>query len=253
VKVVQQNLSWNNRRSAALSAIPRFPEPAIGDPNAQKQTWEVILKKLTALAAASALCLISAPVAAQQAQMSFFVTSASPGKGADLGGLTGADAHCQSLAQAVGAGGKTWRAYLSTQGQGAVNAKDRIGNGPWSNAKGVQIAASVADLHSDNNKINKENALDEKGNVIKGRGDTPNQHDVLTGSQRDGTVLADATCDNWTSSADGQGGAQVGHTDLIGNSQGINFWNFSHKTPGCAIANLNRVGGAGFFYCFATN
>jgi hypothetical protein len=209
--------------------------------------------RFATLAAASVLCLFAAPAFAQQAQMSFFVTSVSPGKGADLGGLAGADAHCQSLAQAVGAGAKTWHAYLSTDGTGGVNAKDRIGNGPWFNAKGVEIASSVADLHSDNNKINKQTALDEKGNVIKGRGDTPNQHDMLTGSQRDGTALAGATCNNWTSSADGQGGAQVGHTDLIGNAQGINFWNFSHKTPGCAIANLNRVGGAGYFYCFATN
>jgi hypothetical protein len=207
------------------------------------------------LAAASALSLFALSAHAQQAPMSFFVTSVSLEKGGDLGGLAGADAHCQKLATAVGST-KTWRAYLSTQGAGGVNAKDRIGAGPWVNAKGVQIAASVADLHSDNNKINKESALDEKGVMIKGRGDTPNQHDVLTGSQRDGTAMPgpdDFTCGNWTSSADGQGGAQVGHTDLIGNSAGINFWNFSHKTPGCAQANLVRVGGAGLFYCFATN
>lgn len=205
------------------------------------------------LAAAAFGMLAGTSVFAQQAQMSFFVTSAGLGKGGDLGGLTGADAHCQSLAQAAGAGSKTWRAYLSTEGSGAVNAKDRIGNGPWVNAKGVQIAANVADLHSDNNKINKETALTEKGQVVPGRGDTPNEHDILTGSNRDGTVIADATCSNWTSSADGQGGAQVGHTDLIGNPQNINFWNFSHKTPGCAQANLQRVGGAGRLYCFATN
>jgi hypothetical protein len=207
------------------------------------------------LAAASAFCLFLAmPASAQQAQMSFFVTSVGLEKGGDLGGLAGADAHCQKLATAAGST-KTWHAYLSTQGAGAVNARDRIGAGPWVNAKGVQIAASVADLHSANNKINKESALDEKGNGIKGRGDTPNQHDMLTGSQQDGTAIAgdDATCGNWTSSADGQGGAQVGHTDLQGNSAGINFWNFSHKTPGCAPANLVRVGGAGLFYCFATN
>jgi hypothetical protein len=138
----------------------------------------------------------------------------------------------------------------------AVNAKARIGNGPWFNAKGMQIAANVADLHGDNNKINKETALDEKGMTVKGRGDTPNQHDMLTGTQRDGTAVPgtdDATCSNWTSSTDGQGGAVVGHHDLIGNPQGINFWNYSHKTPGCAPANLQRVGGAGLFYCFATN
>jgi hypothetical protein len=193
---------------------------------------------------------------AQQASISFFVTSTGLGKGGDLGGLAGADQQCQSLAQAAGAGNKTWHAYLSTQGQGGVNAKDRIGNGPWVNAKGVQIAANVADLHSDKNKINKETALDEKGVMIRGRTDTPVQHDALTGSQQDGTAVPgpdDATCSNWTSSADGQGSATVGHTDLIGNSAGINFWNYSHKTPGCAPANLQRVGGAGLFYCFATN
>jgi hypothetical protein len=188
--------------------------------------------------------------------MSFFVTSVGLNKGGDLGGLAGADAHCQALAQAAGAGAKTWHAYLSTQGPSGVNAKDRIGAGPWVNAKGVQIAASVADLHSDNNKINKDTALDEKGTPVKGRADTPVQHDMLTGSQRDGTAVPgpdDATCSNWTSSADGQGGAQVGHHDLTGNTAGINFWNFSHKTPGCAPANLQKVGGAGLFYCFATN
>jgi hypothetical protein len=206
---------------------------------------------------AAALCALSTTSAlAQQAPMSFFVTSVGLGKGGDLGGLSGADNYCQSLAQGAGAGGKTWHAYLSTQGSGGVNAKDRIGSGPWVNAKGVQIAASVAELHSDKNKINKETALDEKGVMIKGRGDTPNQHDILTGSQQDGTAVAgpdDATCGNWTSSADGQGAAVVGHTDLVGNPSGINFWNFSHKTPGCAPANLVRVGGAGLLYCFATN
>jgi hypothetical protein len=199
---------------------------------------------------------LSASGQAQQSSMSFFITSGGLGKGGDLGGLEGADRHCQNLAAAVGAGGKTWRAYLSTQGQNAVNAKDRIGNGPWFNAKGVQIAANVADLHSDKNKISKETGLDEKGMGVKGRGDTPNQHDMLTGTQHDGTAVPgpdDATCNNWTSSADGQGSAIVGHHDLIGNTQGPNFWNYSHKTPGCAPANLQRVGGAGLFYCFATN
>jgi len=198
----------------------------------------------------------SAPLQAQQSQMSFFVTSVGLGKGGDLGGLEGADRQCQSLAQAAGAGSKTWHAYLSTQGAGGINAKDRIGNGPWWNQKGVQIASSVADLHSQNNKINKESALDEKGNTVNGRGDQPNKHDMLTGTQQDGTTVAgadDATCSNWTSSADGQGGAVVGHHDLIGNTNGPNFWNYSHKTPGCAAANLQRVGGAGLFYCFAVN
>jgi hypothetical protein len=213
----------------------------------------------TALVTTAVLALFADPAAAQQAPMSFFVTSAGLNKGGDLGGLAGADAHCQTLAAAAGAGSRTWRAYLSIKAAGgspAVNAKDRIGAGPWSNAKGVVIATSVADLHSPNNKINKENALSEKGTVINGRGDNPNQHDILTGSKEDGTVIADnadGTCSNWTSSADGQGGAVVGHTDLQGNTNGPNLWNFSHVTPGCAPANLQRVGGAGLLYCFAAN
>ena len=200
--------------------------------------------------------LLAGGIAVAQAQdttMSFFVTSAGSGKGADLGGLAGADAHCAQLAEAAGVTGKTWRAYLSAAD---TNAKDRIGAGPWYNAKGEKIADDVASLHSASNGLTKQTALDEKGNVIPGRGDTPNTHDILTGSQQDGTAVAgpdDATCGNWTSSADGQGGAFVGHTDLQGNPQGINFWNHSHKTPGCAPANLQRVGGAGLFYCFATN
>src|SRR5262249_40234588 len=215
------------------------------------------MTKITALATASAFCLFTGtPALAQQGPMSFFVTSVGLGKGGDLGGLDGADRHCQSLAQAAGAGGKTWHAYLSTQGSGGVNAKDRIGTGPWFNAKGMQIAANLIDLHSDRNKINKETALDERGMTVKGRIDTPNQHDMLTGTQHDGTTVPgpdDATCSNWRNSADGQGSAVVGHHDLIGNTQGPNFWNYSHKTPGCAPANLQRVGGAGLFYCFATN
>jgi hypothetical protein len=199
---------------------------------------------------------VTAPAQAQQNNMSFFITSVGVGRGGDLGGLEGADLQCQSLAQAAGAGGKTWHAYLSTQGQAAVNAKDRIGNGPWFNAKGVQIASNIADLHN-NNKINKETGLDERGMAVKGRGDTTNQHDMLTGTQQDGTAVPgsdDATCSNWTSSTDGgQGSAVVGHHDLIGNSQGPNFWNYSHKTPGCSQANLQRVGGGGLFYCFAVN
>jgi len=216
------------------------------------------MAKIGVLAVASAFCLLSgtAAFAQQQGPMSFFVTSVGIGNGGDLGGLEGADRHCQKLARAVGAGGKTWHAYLSTQGSGGVNAKDRIGNGPWFNAKGMQIAANSAELHGEGNKINKETALDERGMIVKGRGDTPNQHDMLTGTQHDGTAVPgpdDATCSNWTSSADGQGSAVVGHHDLVGNPQGINFWNYSHKTPGCAPANLQRVGGAGLFYCFATN
>lgn len=214
------------------------------------------MTKMSNLALLSSTVLLtlsaSGPAEAQQSSMSFFITSVGLGRG---GGLDGADRHCQSLAQAVGAGGKTWRAYLSTQGPGAINAKDRIGDGPWFNAKGIQIAANVADLHSDHNKINKETGLDERGMTVKGRVDNPNQHDMLTGTQHDGTAIpgADATCNNWASSTDGQGSAIVGHHDLIGNTQGPNFWNYSHKTPGCSPANLQRVGGAGLFYCFASN
>jgi len=208
------------------------------------------------LALIASMTFLTTPVQAQQNAVSFFITSVGLGKGGDLGGLEGADRQCQSLAQAAGAGSKTWHAYLSTQGSSGINAKDRIGNGPWSNAKRVQIASNVADLHSQNNKINKESALDEKGNIVNGRGDQSNKHDILTGTQQDGTAVAgsdDATCSNWTSSADGQGNAVVGHHDLIGNTNGPNLWNFSHKTPGCAPANLQRVGGAGLFYCFAIN
>jgi hypothetical protein len=167
---------------------------------------------LAALAFAGA-----APVAAQQAEMSFFVTSAGPGKGADLGGLAGADRHCQQMAASVGAGAKTWHAYLSTQGAGAVNARDRIGKGPWQNAKGVVVATSVDDLHSANNKLNKQNNLSEKGEVINGRGDKPNRHDILTGSQPDGTAFTDDkdhTCKNYTS--DTQGSVMLGHNDRMG-------------------------------------
>ena len=191
---------------------------------------------------------------AQQADMSFFVTSVGSGKGADLGGLEGADAHCQMLAEAAGAGAKTWRAYLSTSGDGAVNARDRIGAGPWVNAKGEQVAANLDELHGDANKINKETALTESGEMVKGRGDDPNQHDILTGTQRDGTAFPageDRTCSNWTSS--GEGAALVGHHDLIGNPQGINFWNFSHPSRGCSQEALIGTGGNGYFYCFASN
>jgi hypothetical protein len=190
--------------------------------------------------------------------MSFFVTSAGSGKGADLGGLAGADQICQTLAQAAGAGGKTWRAYLSTQGAGAVNARDRIGSGPWQNAKGVVIAKDVAELHAKNN-ITKETALTEKGEVVKGRGDTPNMHDVLTGSQPNGTAFAagdDRTCGNWTKS--GQGAAMVGHHDRVGlrDDDASKSWNSSHPSRGpdggCSQNDLRSTGGNGLFYCFAS-
>jgi len=201
-----------------------------------------------------------ANVAQSQNAMTFFVTSAGPGKGADLGGLEGADRHCQSLAQAAGATGKTWKAYLSTQGAGAVNAKDRIGRGPWVNAKGVTIAKDVADLHGASNNLNKETALSEKGEVINGRGDTPNRHDILTGSQSDGTAFTgadDRTCGNWTKS--GAGAAMVGHHDRKGlnDSAPMLSWNSSHPSRGpdggCSQADLKSTGGDGLLYCFAGN
>lgn len=190
------------------------------------------------------------------AAMTFFVTSVGPGNGADLGGIEGADAHCQSLAEAAGAGEHTWRAYLSTGGEGAVNARDRIGAGPWVNAKGDEIAASVDDLHSDANNLTKETALDENGAAVKGRGDEPNQHDILTGSQADGTAFAgaeDMTCGNWTSS--GEGAAMVGHHDRMGlrDDAPSKSWNSSHPSRGCSQENLQGTGGAGLFYCFAEN
>ncbi len=215
----------------------------------------------------SLLALLGAlPVAAQQANMSFFVTSSGPGKGADLGGLAGADAHCQELAASVGAGGKTWHAYLSTQGPGAVNAKDRIGKGPWMNVKGVVVATSVDDLHSANNKLNKQNNLSEKGEVINGRGDTPNRHDILTGSKPDGTAFPpdkDMTCKNYTSST--QGAVMLGHNDRLGlkDDAESKSWNSSHASreprdgsapgQGCTQKALQGTGGDGLFYCFAIN
>jgi hypothetical protein len=187
--------------------------------------------------------------------MSFFITSANPGKGADLGGLAGADKYCQTLAQAAGAGSKTWHAYLSASpanGQPAVNAKDRIGAGPWFNAAGVQVASSVADLHTENNKLGKDNSLTEKGEKVNGRGDQPNMHDILTGSQLDGTAFTSGdnlTCQNWTASGDGS--AQVGHHDRQGGGQNPNSWNSAHASKGCSIEALRGTGGDGRFYCFA--
>jgi len=221
-----------------------------------------MLKRLSALAVAVMAAVpvfVVTPASAQNA-MSFFVTSAGPGKGGDLGGLAGADQHCQTLAAAAGAGSKTWRAYLSTQGAGAVNARDRIGNGPWQNAKGTVIAKSVDDLHSDANGLTKQTALTEKGEIVNGRGDTPNTHDVLTGSGPDGRTIAgdaDRTCRNWTSST--AGAAMVGHSDRTGldDSAPAKSWNASHPSRGpdggCSQADLKTTGGAGLYYCFATN
>ena len=216
--------------------------------------------QLCIVASCALIALGTACVAqAQQGGMSFFVTSTPLGKGADLGGLEGADRHCQALAQAARGGGKTWHAYLSTQGAGAVNARDRIGRGPWTNAKGVVIAKDVAELHGTNN-LTKQTALTEKGDVVNGRGDTPNMHDVLTGSQPDGTAFPageDRTCGNWTKS--GQGVAMVGHSDRTGldESAAAKSWNSSHPSRGlgggCSQDDLKSTGGNGLLYCFATN
>jgi len=215
---------------------------------------------LAPLSAALLALGFAAPAQAQQANMTFFITSEGPGKGGDLGGLAGADAHCTRLATAAGTTGKTWRAYLSTQGANAVNAKDRIGKGPWQNVKGTVVAASVADLHSASNKLSKENSLSEKGAVINGRGDTPNRHDILTGSQADGTAFPagdDRTCGNWSSST--TGAAMVGHHDRVGlnDSAPMLSWNSSHPSRGpgggCTQADLKSTGGDGLFYCFAAN
>ena len=199
---------------------------------------------------------------AQQASMSFFVTSVGSGKGADLGGMQGADRHCQQLAQAVGVGNRTWHAYLSTQasdGQPAVNARDRIGRGPWQNSKGVVVAKDVDELHGDNN-LTKQTALTEKGEVVNGRGDNPNRHDALTGTQPDGRAFApgdDRTCHNWTSST--QGAAMAGHIDRQGlrDDDASKSWNSSHPSRGpdggCSQADLRSTGGDGLFYCFAAN
>lgn len=210
------------------------------------------------------LLLCAGATKASTDPMGFFITSVGSGKGGDLGGLSGADAHCQQLAAAAGAGDRTWRAYLSTPGtfaQGSTpavqgtHARDRIGSGPWYNAKGTLIAANLTELH-DKANITKDTALDEKGNVVKGRSDQPNEHDILTGSRADGTAFApqtDTTCKAWTSSGDGS--AIVGHHDRAGPLQDnwSTSWNFSHQSAGCSQGALGRTGGAGKFYCFAAD
>jgi hypothetical protein len=196
--------------------------------------------------AMAAVCVVGAQ---KPGGMGFFITSVGSGKGGDLGGLEGADKHCQQLAQAVGAGGRMWRAYLSSGGAKPVHAKDRIGAGPWTNVKGVVVATSVADLHSDANKLSKENSLNEKGEVVNGRGDKPNRHDILTGSNADGTLMEGQTCNNWTSSSDGT--AFVGHHDRVGGGSAPTSWNSSHATKACSQEALQGTGGDGLFYCFA--
>jgi len=201
----------------------------------------------------AAVLLFSFPALAQQPGMSFFISSTGSGKGADFGGLAGADKHCQSLAAAAGAGKRTWRAYLSTSGAKPVNARERIGKGPWRNAKGEVIAKNVKELHANPN-INKQTALTEKGEPVNGRGDSPNKHDILTGSQADGTAFPageDRTCGNWTKS--GEGAAMVGHHDRIGlrDDDASRSWNSSHASRGCSDPALQSSGGAGLIYCFA--
>lgn len=209
--------------------------------------------RFSRIAVAAALAF-TASAFAQDPQISFFVTSAGPGKGADLGGVKGADQHCQGLAKAAGAGNKTWRAYLSESP--STNARDRIGNGPWTNAKGVVVAKNLQELHQNPN-INKQTALTEKGAPVNGRGDTPNMHDILTGSTPEGRALpadkGDTTCGNWTRSGDGS--AIVGHHDRQGLSDTTEAksWNSSHPSRGCSQDALKGTGGNGFFYCFATN
>ena len=198
--------------------------------------------------------VISYPTFTQNANMSFFLTSAGPGDGANLGGVTGADQHCQMLAEAAGSGGKTWRAYLSTTGGGAMNARDRIGSGPWHNYNGVMIARNVDDLHSDNNNLTKETQLNEKGQITNGRGDDPNMHDILTGSQLNGMADSgsdDTTCNNWMSN--GEGSALVGHHDRQGGGANPTSWNSAHGSRGCGQSDLQGTGGNGYFYCFASN
>ena len=223
------------------------------------------MKRITWFSVPAALLLagLGACVMERQAEadsgMSFFITSVGAGQGADLGGLEGADRHCQQLAQSAGAGDRTWRAYLSTQAAGsqpAINARDRIGRGPWQNAKATIIARDVNELHNANN-LTKETALTEKGDVVSGRGDTPNRHDILTGSQPDGTaftVAEDRTCGNWTRSG-AEGAAMVGHHDRRGLSEDppAKSWNSSHLTRGCSQEALRGTGGAGLLYCFAAD
>jgi hypothetical protein len=223
----------------------------------------LIARACCGLAAASFIVVAAHPARAQSANTTFFITSTGIGNGANLGGLAGADNYCQTLAQAAGAGAKTWHAYLSTQaadGKPAVNARERIGKGPWQNSKGVVIAKDVAELHSAANNLTKQTALTEKGDVNNGRGDTPNRHDILTGSQPDGTAFAagdDRTCKNWTSST--QGSAMLGHADRIGlrDDDASKSWNSSHPSRGpdggCSQADLKSTGGDGLLYCFAAN
>ena len=211
-------------------------------------------KNLPIFAIAFSLAITVPTVLSQDNSMSFFITSAGPGDGANLGGIDGADAHCQELADAAGAGEKSWKAYLSVSGTNIINARDRIGSGPWYNAKGVAIAQNLEDLHSENAKTGKGGSLNEKGGEVNGRGDTPNMHDIITGSALNGMVIAgngDTTCSNWTNN--GEGSARVGHHDRQGGGENPNSWNSAHGSRGCGQTDLQGTGGNGLFYCFATD
>jgi hypothetical protein len=252
------------RRFFMRGGATEYPSPhrVVDRPATYREEVMTVLAKLV-LPAIVLAALAAGPAQAQSADTSFFVTSAGVGNGGNLGGLAGADNQCQTLAQAAGAGAKTWHAYLSTQaadGKPAVNARDRIGKGPWQNAKGVVVAKDVTDLHSAGNNLTKQTSLSEKGDVINGRGDTPNRHDALTGSQADGTAFAgtdDRTCKNWTSST--QGAAMLGHIDRQGlrDDDASKSWNTSHPSRGqeggCSQADFKSTGGDGLFYCFAVN
>jgi len=211
----------------------------------------VLFTSAAVIAAAATFTTVNS----QQNEMSFFITSVGSGDGANLGGLAGADAHCQQLAAAAGSRGKTWHAYLSAHASGnspAVDARDRIGFGPWYNANGVEVATNINNLHSPNNNLNKQTALTENGAIVNGRGDTPNQHDILTGSTLDGREVEDGsnhTCSNWTSN--GSGTANVGHFDRTGGGQNPTSWNAAHGSRGCSQPDLVATGGNGYFYCFA--
>ncbi len=224
--------------------------------------------KTYAIATSAALALIvaacaptdtpeteEATEAADMAAMTFFITSAGPGDGANLGGLEGADAHCETLAAAAGAGGMGWAAYLSTineDGSAGVNARDRIGTGPWHNQAGVLVANDADELHSEAANLTKETILTEMGDMVNGRGDDPNMHDILTGSNLDGTAFTGeeyTNCDNWMSN--GEGSAAVGHHDRQGGGENPTSWNSAHGSRGCSQENLQGTGGNGFFYCFA--
>ena len=211
-------------------------------------------KNLPIFVIALSLAITVPTVLSQDNSMSFFITSAGPGDGANLGGIDGADAHCQELADAAGAGKKTWKAYLSVSGTNIINARDRIGSGPWYNAMGVAIAQNLEDLHSENAKTGKGGSLNEKGGEVNGRGDAPNMHDIITGSTLNGMAIAgngDTTCSNWTNN--GEGSARVGHHDRQGGGENPNSWNSAHGSRGCGQTDLQGTGGNGLFYCFATD